>query len=264
MRPAGGRSGRSPTRRGRSSAKTSAVESPKVGCRRTTCRTGAATASTRSPMPPTRAAATSAAKNGTSAPIVDSSSSSAASAGAVTPRDARPSRQRRGRVRRSATEARGCGNPLLEGQADEVRLPAEAGPKAAPGEVPRIERHAGRGVAVHAKPAAPRQQDQPIGQLQQDELAVEEMKAVVATADDPEREVELRGGLEAERRHSALPSADARQAHSSMLSVWGRRSPSTPHRSSATATVSREAGSSRTRPLWICLRRWRNPACTTR
>ena len=111
----------------------------------------------------------------------------------------------RGRVRRSATEARGGRNPLLEGQADEVRLPAEAGPKAAPGEVSRIERHAGRGVAVDAEPAAPRQQDQPIGQLQQDELAVEEVKSVVATPDDPQREVQLRGGLEAERRHSGAP-----------------------------------------------------------
>ena len=170
----------------------------------------------------------------------------------------------RRRVRRSAAEPGRRRDPLLEGEADEVRLLAEAGPESAPCEVPGVDWHVAANVALDAQPAAPRKQQEPIGQLEQDELAVEEVQAIVATSDDLEREVELRRGLEPERRHSEPPNAAARQAHSRMFSVCGRRSPSTPHRSRATATSSREAGSSRIRPLWICLRRWRNPACTTR
>ncbi len=83
---------------------------------------------------------------------------------------------------------------------------AEAGPESAPGEVPCVERHVVADLALHAQPAAPRQQQEPIGQLQQDELAVEEMEAVVAPSDDLEREVELRRGLEAERSHSNPPA----------------------------------------------------------
>ena len=129
MRRAAGRSNRLPHSSVRSSAKTAAVDSPKVGCsehdvpdRRRRPR------STRSPMPPTRAAATWAAKNGTSAPMLDSSTEVLrVGAGRHATRSA-PEPPGRRRVRRSAAEPGGRRNPLLERQADEVRLAGRGRP----------------------------------------------------------------------------------------------------------------------------------------
>ena len=180
--------------------------------------------------------------------------------------DARPSRQAAAASDDPPPSPAAAGIRFSRRQADRGPAPGRGrrGGRARRGSARRAAASLPRRPSTR-RPLHPGSRSQPIGQIEQDELAVEEVKAVVATSDDPQREVELRRRLEAERRsrldlRAPMPGRPTRR----LLSVWGRRSPSTPHRSSAAATASRETGSSRTSPLWTCLRRWRNPAWTTR
>jgi hypothetical protein len=168
-------------------------------------------------------------------------------------------------IGRTSTEAAPGPDSLVERQAGKIGRSAQAQDEAAPGEIVVADRHAVDALALHAQTAAARQEQKPIGELELHEDAVEQVVPVVTAALDAQRQVQLGRRIEPERHaHSSGPSSPVRHTHSSMLRVCGRRSGVTPHTASAASTASRSTGSSRLRPLWTCLRRWRKPACTTR
>ena len=148
-----------------------------------------------------------------------------------------------------------------------------------PAPAPRRGRHAGRAtpgsparaaavgaLTLDPQPAAARHEQEPIGQLQQHDDRRRAGACHRRDAPRREGEVELGRCLEraARRSQRAAPSRPVRQAHSSTrqglrsplrIDATGRERLGDPSRSRAAPAPA---------PLWTCLRRCRNPACTTR
>ena len=206
------------------------------------------------------------AKNGTSAPIAASVPESSPPASSGSSRQARPRRQA------AAASDEPPPRPAATGiRFSSARQACSGGPPS-PARRPRHARFSSPSGSASTpspssrRPLPPDMRRSRSASSSRTRSLVEQVIAVRPPADDREGQVELGRRVEAKRSaHGSGASSPVRQAHSSTRQRL--RPPLRIHAAgseSAASTTSRSTGSSRVSPLWTCLRRCRNPACTTR